>query len=70
MSRFSTAGIIGKQDDDPKVAATIVRLVGHLAARGVELLLDPVAAAMAPAAAAAAGLHAVADGSTVQTPGP
>ncbi len=55
MSRFSNAGIIGKQDDDPKVAATIVRLVGHLTARGLDLLLDPVAAAMAPAATKGSG---------------
>jgi NAD+ kinase len=55
MARFSSAGIIGKQSDDPKVPATLLRLVKHLTERGLGVRLDKVAAAAIAEGAAAAG---------------
>ncbi|MGB5831081.1 MAG: NAD(+) kinase [Thiohalocapsa sp.] len=40
MALFHTAGIIGKQDDDPRVAATIGRLTEHLGRLGLETLFE------------------------------
>jgi NAD+ kinase len=45
MHYFQRAGIIGKQHADTQIGATIARLSAHLRARGVDLRLDPVAAA-------------------------
>lgn len=45
MTSFHTAGIIGKQDDDPRVATTIGRLADHLGLLGVTTLFETATAA-------------------------
>lgn len=54
MAWFHTAGIIGKQHDDPHVAATLTRLVAHLDRRGVGVCFDAHTAALANAVTGAA----------------
>lgn len=46
MRAFQTVGIIGKQEPDARVAATLRRLLTRLRQRGHETLLDPVSAAL------------------------
>lgn len=45
MSQFQVAGIVGKQHQDPQLAATIARLAAHLQRCGVAMRCDPQAAA-------------------------
>lgn len=44
MTAFHTVGIIGKQDDAPRVLSTIRRLLTHLSACGCDTRLDPLSA--------------------------
>ncbi|MGB5732891.1 MAG: NAD(+) kinase [Thiohalocapsa sp.] len=46
MSSFHTAGIIGKQHDEPRVRATIDRLAEHLRRRGLEVYFEATTASM------------------------
>ena len=46
MSSFRTAGIIGKQHDDERLASTIDRLARHLRRRGVSTLFEAHTAAL------------------------
>lgn len=55
MSQFQVAGIIGKQHQDPQLAATIARLAAHLRHRGLDVRFDTQAAAAAGDAAAGMG---------------
>jgi NAD+ kinase len=45
MTSFHTVGIIGKQDDDPRVATTISRLADHLQRLGLATLFEAATAA-------------------------
>jgi len=46
MPSFHSAGIIGKQNDDPRVSSTIRRLAMHLQARGLATRCEQATAAM------------------------
>ncbi|WPL17138.1 putative inorganic polyphosphate/ATP-NAD kinase [Thiorhodovibrio winogradskyi] len=46
MSAFHTIGIIGKQEPDPRVPATLQRLLAHLERRGHRTLLEPATSAL------------------------
>lgn len=50
MASFRTIGIIGKQDNDPRVAATIGRLTDYLCSRSLEVLFESATAAAVGAA--------------------